>query len=124
MTLLLVLTVAVVVGSGLSAGILLGVAISVVPALREMPPEWYVYTHDVLGRRWDPVMPLLVLSTVAIDVVLAAAHEQLRPLFVAGAVLLAVVSAVSHWGNRPINRRIRAEDPATLPADWTDPRPP
>ncbi len=117
--------VAALLGSGVVAGVLFAVALSVLPALSAMPPDRYVYAHQLLGRRWDPTMPVIVLSTVALDVVLAVlATGAARALLVAGTVLLIGVSAVSHLANVPINRRVKAvADPSALPADWTDPRP-
>ncbi|MFC5723486.1 DUF1772 domain-containing protein [Streptomyces gamaensis] len=121
---LAVLAAAVGVTSGMVAGVLFAVALSVLPALRAMPPERYVYAHQLLGRNWDPVMPLIVLGSCAADTALAALDDGPgRPLFTAGAVLLLAVSVVSHFGNVPINRRVKGADPAALPPDWRDPRP-
>ncbi|QYC40177.1 hypothetical protein Nocox_12795 [Nonomuraea coxensis DSM 45129] len=118
-----VLSVAVVVGSGVVAGVLFAVALSVFPALQAMPADRYVYTHKLVGRHWDPTMPVLVLSTTAADVVLAAAPAAGRPWFAAAAVLLAAVSVVSHFCNVPINRRVKSLPDWTIPAGWRDPRP-
>lgn len=65
------LEIGALVGSGIVAGVLFAVALSVVPAMRAMPPDRYVYTHQLLGRNWDPTMPLLVLTTAAADTGLA-----------------------------------------------------
>jgi uncharacterized membrane protein len=120
-----VMAVAAVLGSGVVAGVLFAVALSVLPALFAMPINRYIYTHQLLGRNWDPTMPVIVLSSFALDVALAmlttGAH---RVLAAAGAILLLGVSAVSHLANVPINRRVKAvEDPEAPPASWTDPRP-
>jgi len=85
--------------------------------------DWYVYTHKLVGRRWDPTMPVIVLSSTAIDIALAAMSPPGRPWFVTGAVLLAGVSVVSHFCNVPINRRVKALPDWTIPDGWRDPRP-
>lgn len=120
------LGVAVLLGSGVTAGVLFAVALSVLPALFAMPTATYVYAHKLLGRNWDPTMPVVVLSSTALAAVLAFVADGTGPrvLFALAAVLLLGVSAVSHLANVPINRRVKAvTDPEMLPPDWTDPRP-
>ena len=114
----------ILLGSGTVAGVLFAVALSTVPALAAMPPQHYVSTHTLLGRNWDPVMPLMVMSTTLLDIWLAvlAPGAGTRPLFVAGAVCLLGVTVVSHFANVPINRRVHQTDPADIPPDWQDPR--
>ena len=120
-----VLGVLAVLGSGVVAGVLFAVALSVLPALFAMPMDRYVYAHKLIGRNWDPTMPIVVLSSTAIDVALVflAPDSRTRTLFVIAAVLLLAVSGVSHLANVPINRRVKAVDPERIPADWNDPRP-
>ncbi|GAA3368946.1 DUF1772 domain-containing protein [Streptomyces sannanensis] len=120
-----VLAVAAVLGSGVTAGVLFAVALSVLPALFAMETGTYVYAHQLLGRNWDPTMPVIVLSSTLADGVLAVAADGVaRPLFAVAAVLLLGVSGVSHLCNVPINRRVKAvTDPVVLPPDWEDPRP-
>lgn len=119
-----VLAVLVVVTSGVVAGVLFGFAVSVLPAFFDMPADRYVYSAALIGWNWDPLMPIIVLSSFAVDVALAVvAPPQTRALFVLGAVLLAGVSVVSHWCNVPINRQVKKIDPDNLPGDWSDPRP-
>ncbi|MBO8188118.1 anthrone oxygenase family protein [Streptomyces spirodelae] len=121
-----VLGVAVLLGSGVTAGVLFAVALSVLPALFAMETGTYVYAHKLLGRNWDPTMPVVVLTSTVLAVVLAfvADGTPARVLFAVAAVLLLGVSAVSHLCNVPINRRVKAvADPAVLPDDWQDPRP-
>ncbi|MFF6779090.1 DUF1772 domain-containing protein [Streptomyces sp. NPDC012637] len=120
-----VLAVAAVLGSGVTAGVLFAVALSVLPALFAMDNGTYVHAHQLLGRNWDPTMPVIVLSSTLVDGVLAvAADGAARALFSAAAVLLLGVSGVSHLCNVPINRRVKAiTDPAVIPPDWEDPRP-
>jgi uncharacterized membrane protein len=119
------LDVAVLVGSGVVAGVLFAVALSVLPGLFAMPADRYVYAHQIIGRNWDPTMPLIVLSSMIVDIVLAwlTADRTAAALFGTAAVLLVAVSVVSHFCNVPINRRVKSLDPDLLPADWRDPRP-
>ncbi|GAA3083893.1 hypothetical protein GCM10017600_44490 [Streptosporangium carneum] len=120
-----VLSVLVLIGSGTVAGVLFAVALSTVPALAAMPPDRYVYTHTLLGRNWDPTMPIIVLGTTLLDVVLAVLTPGAVPrsLIIGAAVCLAGVSAVSHLRNVPINRRVHRTDPDAIPPGWQDPRP-
>ena len=117
--------VAAVLGSGVVAGVLFAVALSVLPALLMMPPDRYVYTHQMLGRNWDPTMPIIVISSLLCDIVLATLvpSDPARVLFIIAAVLLLGVSVVSHFCNVPINRRITGLDPRRIPPQWQDPRP-
>ncbi|CAM5403353.1 DUF1772 domain-containing protein [Streptomyces pseudogriseolus] len=119
------LGVAALLGAGVTAGVLFAVALSVLPALFAMETGTYVYAHQLLGRNWDPTMPVIVLSSTLADTVLAVVGEGApRVLFAVAAVLLLGVSGVSHLCNVPINRRVKSvTDPGRLPADWQDPRP-
>jgi uncharacterized membrane protein len=119
------LDVVVLIGNGITAGVLFCVALSVVPALASMPVDRYVEAHRLLGRNYDPAMPVIVLSSTVTDLVLAVLAGSIgtRLLFAAGAVLLLGVSTVSHLRNVPINRRVKALDASRLPAGWQDPRP-
>ncbi|MET0425262.1 MAG: DUF1772 domain-containing protein [Actinoplanes sp.] len=118
------LGVLALVGSGLVAGVLFAVALSVLPGLFAMPPGRYVYAQRLIGRNWDPTMPIVVLTSVALDIGLAVATGgSQRRLFALCAVLLVGVSVVSHFCNVPINRRVKSLDPDRMPADWQDPRP-
>ncbi|MDH2390798.1 DUF1772 domain-containing protein [Streptomyces sp. HNM0663] len=121
-----VLGTAVLLGSGVTAGVLFAVALSVLPALFAMETGTYVYAHKLLGRNWDPTMPVVVLTSTLLAGALAVTADDgaARVLFGVAAVLLLGVSAVSHLCNVPINRRVKAvENPEELPADWEDPRP-
>jgi uncharacterized membrane protein len=115
----------VLLGSGTIAGVLFAVAISTVPALAAMPADRYLDVYPLLGKNWDPLMPLTVLGTVALDISLAilAPGSAPRSLLACAAGGLAAVSVVSHLCNVPINKRVRTVDPLAIPADWQDPRP-
>jgi uncharacterized membrane protein len=120
-----VLSVLVLLGSGTVAGVLFAVAVSTVPALAAMSPDRYVYTHTLLGRNWDPTMPLIVLGSTLLDIALAvmAPAGAARSLVIVAAVCLAGVSWVSHLRNVPINKVVHRTDPDAIPAGWQDPRP-
>lgn len=117
------LSVAVLAYSGVVAGVLFAVALSVLPALITMPADRYVYAHQLIGERWDPTMPIIVLSSTVIDVVLVFTADSGNGLFAVAAVLLLAVSIVSHFCNVPINRVVKSLDPESIPPDWRDPRP-
>jgi len=119
-----VFRVLVLLGSGVTAGVLFAVALSVLPALSVMPADRYVYAHKLIGRYWDPTMPAIVLSSTAVDLALT---WLLQPpaswWYAAGAALLLTVSVVSHFANVPINRTVKVLDPDRIPVGWHDPRP-
>jgi len=119
------LQVLALLGSGLTAGVLFAVALSVVPALALMPADRYVYAHQLLGRNWDPTMPVVVLSSTALDAALAivAPGGATTAVYAVAAVALLGVSTVSHLANVPINRVVKTTDPDGLPPGWRDPRP-
>lgn len=118
------LSVLVLVGTGLVAGVLFAVALSVVPALIAMTPERYVDTHKLLGRRYDRIMPFIVTGSTAVDVGFAVrADGTPRLLFVLAAVSMAGVAVVSQTRNVPMNRIVKRTRPEDLGPGWRDPRP-
>jgi uncharacterized membrane protein len=125
LTLIEVLSVLVLLGTGMVAGVLFAVAISVVPALIAMPADRYVITHKLLGRRYDRIMPFIVVGSTLIDVLFAvrAADAGHRTLFVLAAVMMAGVAVVSQTRNVPINNVVKSQDPDRIGPDWSDPRP-
>lgn len=124
-TLLHVLSTLVLLGSGTVAGVLFAVAVSTVPAMAAMTPDRYVYTHTLLGRNWDPTMPIIVLSSTALDIALGVLSPETatRTLAIGAAACLVGVSVVSHLCNVPINKRVHQTDPDAIPPGWQDPRP-
>lgn len=118
------LGVAVLLGSGLTAGVLFSVALSVVPAFQGVPPERYVEMHKLVGRRYDHVMPPMVLTWTLLSAVLAtqAGSTPQRLLLALGAAAGCGVAAVSQLGNVPINRQVKALPAGPVPAGWADPR--
>ncbi|MDF3299895.1 anthrone oxygenase family protein [Streptomyces tropicalis] len=118
------LSVLVLLGTGLVAGVLFAVALSVMPALIAMTPERYVDTHRLLGRRYDRIMPFIVTGSTAIDVGFAVrADGAARLLFALAAVSMAGVAVVSQTRNVPMNRRVKQTRPEDLGPHWRDPRP-
>ena len=118
------LEVAQLLGSGITAGVLVCVAISLVPTFLALPADRYLEVHRLAGRGFDPAMPLIVLGTTAVTAVLAfeGSGRAVHWLRGTAVVLLLGVSAVSHLCNVPINRQIKRIDPDAVPADWPDPR--
>ncbi|WP_280669168.1 MULTISPECIES: DUF1772 domain-containing protein [unclassified Kitasatospora] len=117
------LSVVALVGSGLVAGVLFAVAISVMPALIAMTPERYISTHKLLGRYYDRIMPFIVTGSTAIDVGLAVnASGASRSLFAIAALCLAAVAVVSQTRNVPINRGVKGTPPGDPGPGWEDPR--
>jgi uncharacterized membrane protein len=115
--------VAALVGSGLLAGVLFGIAVGVLPAFAGLPVDRYVEVHRLLGRDFDRVMPLIaVIATLADIGLVVTTTAWARYLFLAGAVLQLGVSAVSQLGNVPINRVVRSLPASGVPAGWADPR--
>ncbi|MFJ3659068.1 anthrone oxygenase family protein [Streptomyces sp. NPDC090119] len=118
------LSVLVLLGTGLVAGVLFAVAISVMPALIAMTPDRYVDTHKLLGKRYDRIMPFIVSGSVLVDAALAvrADHTSSRVLFIAAALAMAGVAVVSQTRNVPINNRVKKTRPQDLGPGWEDPR--
>lgn len=110
-------------GSAVTTGILLAVAISLVPVFLSLSPGRYVEVHKVAGHYFDRFMPPTVVLTTVTDVVLAVrAHPPALTLFALAALLLAGVSLVSQFGNVPINRVVKALPAGEPPVSWKDPR--
>ncbi|MER5648150.1 DUF1772 domain-containing protein [Streptosporangium sp. NPDC002524] len=119
-----ILTAAVLVGSGIAAGVLFTHAVGVWPAMQAMAPDRYVAAHKLLGRAYDPMMPIIVGTSLVLDIILSvlSTNETARFLFIASAVCLACVGVVSQTRNVPINRRVKSLDPDAMPENWEDPR--
>jgi uncharacterized membrane protein len=118
------LSVVVVVGTGIVAGVLFAVAISVVPALIAMPADRYVWAHQLLGRRYDRIMPFITAASVLSAVLLATRSADFPHLvlYVAAAVCMTGVAVVSQTGNVPINNRVKRLHPEDVGPGWDDPR--
>jgi uncharacterized membrane protein len=118
-----VLRVLVVLGSGMTAGVFIAVALSVVPTLAQLPVPTYVRVHQQLGKGYHPIMPLVVVLVLAGDIVLAVTDQAAggTPLLAVACVLQVGVQVVSHLRNEQLNKRVRLVD-GTVPMDWDDPR--
>ncbi|MBT2493470.1 DUF1772 domain-containing protein [Streptomyces sp. ISL-96] len=118
------LSVLVLLGTGLVAGVLFAVAVSVMPALIAMTPDRYVDTHKLLGKRYDRIMPFIVSGSIVVDAAFAvrAGETGLRLLFIAAALAMTGVAVVSQTRNVPINNRVKKTQPEDLGPDWDDPR--
>ncbi|WP_163507026.1 DUF1772 domain-containing protein [Fodinicola acaciae] len=114
----------VLLTSGVAAGVLFTHAVGVWPALRAMSPEQYVAAHKLIGRAYDPMMPIMVISSTLLDIALAIIDDRpaARALFVVAAVFLVGVSVVSQFRNVPINKRVKALPAGAVPTGWDDPR--
>jgi uncharacterized membrane protein len=111
-------------GTAIVSGVFFAVAVSVVPTLAALRPGSYVEVHQLLGKGYHPVMPIVVTVALLADIAGAIlADGAVRWLLAGAAVLLAGVQVVSQFGNVPINRTVGAMRPAELDADWADPRP-
>lgn len=119
-----VLRIAVLLGTGTVAGIFVAVLASVGPALAEMRPAMYVQVHQLLGKGYHPMMPILVNVTMLAEIALAVltAGAGFKVLYAVNVALLLGVQFVSHLGNVPINRALSTPD-AAGGAGWQDPRP-
>lgn len=124
MALAQILGITALLGSGLVAGVLFAVALSVMPALIAMPADHYVEAHQLLGRHYDPIMPILVGTSTMADVALAVLAQTawMRMLFAGSALLLLGVMVISQTRLVPINRRVGELDPNVIPHGWDDPR--
>lgn len=120
----LILAAVAVLGSGITAGVLFSVALSVVPAFRLATPERYIEMHKLIGRNFDRVMPPTVITWTVLDVVLAAraAGAPAQALFGLAAAFGCGVALVSQLGNVPINRVVKATPAGPVASDWDDPR--
>jgi uncharacterized membrane protein len=116
----------VLLGNGITAGIMLSTVIGIVPLTLALPYRQYVQTIQFLWPRYDPFMPAVHGLTVVGDAVLAftADTRAARSLFGVAALVLVAVMAISVAKNVPMNRYVMSLDPGQQPADWSrlDPR--
>ena len=121
----ILLPVALLTG-GLAAGALMVSALGGAPLLLALPVADYVPVHKFLVTRFDPLMPICLLTAMLCDVGLAITSPTTATRTTAGlfaAVYLSVMY-VSLTKNVPINKWVGKLDPDNLPADWdrVDPR--
>lgn len=116
----------VLLANGLAAGVLIGSVMGPVALLRGLAPDQYVRAHALFASRYDPFMPICLLTTAlsGAATALAAPAPAARALFTVAALLATSVIVISLTKNVPINRWVRSLDPDELPANWEklDPR--
>ena len=113
----------VLVTIGLSAGVLMGTVLGGAPLLMVLPTERYVHAHGFFATRYDPFMPVCLISTLVLDVLLAVlAKGSAAPVFAVAGLLAGSVATISLIKNAPVNRRMAKLDPERLPEDFQDPR--
>lgn len=96
----------VLTGVGITTGVLLAVAISLVPGFRDLPFDDYVEAHRNFGRHFDKIMPPIVgLTIICMAILLAQTGPTV--LNVIALTALAAVSVVSQFKNVPLNRLIK-----------------
>lgn len=119
-----VLSVVLLLGSGITLGVFFAIAVSVAPTLLAMSPDRYLEAHRELGKGYHPVMPIMTNVTMfsGIGLAFVVSDPVVRWLYVIGAVVMLGVQAVSHLGNVPINRSLAAAA-APSTGSWSDPRP-
>ncbi|MCW6009759.1 DUF1772 domain-containing protein [Micromonospora sp. CPCC 205371] len=107
-------------GSGLAAGGLMISALGGAPLLLTLSTKDYIPIHQFLVTRFDPFMPIALLTGLAADVVLAATapNAAARGLAAAGATLLVAAVAVSITKNVPINKWVSRLDPRMRWRNW------
>lgn len=112
--------------NGIAAGVMLSTVIGIVPLTFALPYDSYVRTIQFLWPRYDPLMPIMNVTTFGLDAVLAIwGGQRARALFGIAAVLLLAVMVISVVKNVPINKYVAALDPQQAPRGWAalDPRP-
>ena len=114
------LTPLVLLANGLAAGVLVGTLLGGFPYLSVLTADRYVHAHAFFSTRYDPFMPVCLLTTVLGSAVLAALTDRpaARVLHLAAALLAAGTVTISITKNVPTNRLMRRLDPARLPAGF------
>ncbi|MFI5495822.1 anthrone oxygenase family protein [Actinoplanes sp. NPDC051859] len=108
----------VLLTNGLAAGVLLGTQLGGFPLMAALPVDRYVHAHAFFSTRYDPFMPICLLTTTVGGVALAvvAPTPGAWALHLLGAALAGVTVYISLTRNVPINRWVRDLDPDRLPA--------
>jgi uncharacterized membrane protein len=121
----ILLPVALLTG-GLAAGALMVSALGGAPMLLSLPVASYVPVHKFLVTRFDPFMPICLVTAMLCDVGLAVTNPSTATRIIAAlfAAAYLCVMYVSLTKNVPINKWVATLDPENLPADWerVDPR--
>jgi uncharacterized membrane protein len=117
----------VLLGNGVTAGVMLATAIGIVPLTLVLPYRQYVQAIQFLWPRYDPFMPIVHAATVVVGALLAVTVPAgpARVLFGTATLTLVAVMVISVIKNVPLNRYVMSLDPNHQPDDWVerDPRP-
>lgn len=108
------------VGTGMAAGGLMITVLGGVPLLLRLPTDQYVPVHQFLVTRFDPFMPICMITSLLADLVLAVVLDEpvSRIGFGVAGVLLLGAMVVSLTKNVPINRWLKTLDPDRLPENF------
>jgi hypothetical protein len=116
----------VLLANGMAAGGLMIAVLGGAPLQFVLPIDSYVVVQQFLTTRFDPFMPICLVTTILTDAALAIATPTapFRWLAGLGALLTACAITVSLTKNFPINKFVRKLDPNALPDNWSevDPR--
>ncbi len=107
-------------GSGLSAGVLFGGELGIVPYFMAQNPDRYVQVHSFMAGRYDPLQPICLAIAALADIGLAVGgtHPVARVLYSAAALSAVGVAFVSRTHTAPMGKWVKRLDPAALPDDW------
>lgn len=114
-----------VASSGLAAGGLMIASLGGAPLLLRLSWDQYVPIHQFLVTRFDPFMPICMITALVCDLLLVflAPGTAARAIVAVAVLLLAAAIYVSLRKNVPINRWVAALEPGTPPpGDAGDPR--
>ncbi|OJF16159.1 DUF1772 domain-containing protein [Couchioplanes caeruleus] len=108
----------VLLANGLAAGVLLGTQLGGFPLMAALPVDRYVHAHAFFATRYDPFMPICLVTTALGDAVLAvvAPTPGAWALHLIGTALAGGTVVISLTKNVPINRWVRELDPDRLPS--------
>lgn len=107
-------------GSGVAAGGLI-IAFRGSPLLLRLPTDQYVPVHQYLVTRFDPIMPISIMTGLLTSLALifaASPQRGAQALYGVSALLLLATISVSLTKNVPINKWIATLDPRALPENF------
>ncbi|MFI6448783.1 anthrone oxygenase family protein [Kitasatospora sp. NPDC050543] len=113
------------IGSGMGAGGLMIASLGGAPLLLSLPVDRYIPVHQFLVTRFDPFMPICMITAMLADIAAATLSDGSArgPEGVAAVLLLGAI-VVSLVKNVPINKWVGTLEPGVVPPDWEriDPR--
>ncbi|WP_017537055.1 anthrone oxygenase family protein [Nocardiopsis halophila] len=114
------LTVVAAFASAAAAGALLVGVFVILPLLLSLSVKDYPGTNTFVLARMDKLMPAAIAVAVAAGLALAVLLDDpvQRTAYATGAVALAAVAGVSIAALGPLNKAVRAIDPAAPRPDW------